>query len=421
METGRLSSTVPSAAPRGAPGRRFGALRHRNFRLLWLGLLTSNIGTWMQTVAQGWLVYALTNSTVYLGLVGLCRAVPMVFFPLFGGVLADRVDRIRLLFVTQSGAAALAFLLAFLVHSGWVTVWHILAIAFLSALLLAFDQPTRQALLPDLVTPEDLLSATSLNAAVFNGAAFVGPALAGLLVPVIGLAGVFYLNALSFGAVILALVLMRVPERRRVPTGGLWQSFREGLAYVARNDLLRLLIVLAAATSFFGRSYQQLMPAFARDVLHTDITGLGFLLSAPGAGTLLGAFGLAALHRPPRKDHLLLGSVFGFALLLSGLALCRLFLLAVGLLFLLGVCNAILGAATQTLLQLNAPGALRGRVMSLYTICFLGFTPLGSLFSGALAAVIGIPEALAVGAGVVILSALVVLATGRPALAARGA
>lgn len=404
----------------GRAPRRFGALRRRNFVLFWVGLITSNTGTWMQLVAQGFLVYQLTGSKALLGVVGLARAIPMLCFPLWGGVLADRVDRIKLLWVTQTAQLATVLALAVVTSTGLVAPWHVIAASFASAVAGAFDQPARQALLPQLVPKEDLLSATSLNSAVFNGAAFTGPALYGLVAPFIGIAGAFYLNAASYGAVFLALALLRLPgQPRGVTRGNPLQNLLEGLRYVRAHQTLGTLVLLAAVASFFGRSYTFLLPALVQDVLargrapETQLVYQSYLTSAAGLGTLLGAFGVAGLGGAWRKGRLLFGSALVFTLLLALFGLSSVYWLSAALLLGVGLANNVFSATTSTLLQLLAPGHLRGRVMSLYTLCFLGLTPLGSGLIGPLAEVIGTRGAIVLGAAI-IAAVVAALALARP-------
>lgn len=420
------SSVAAVGAPAATPGARFGALRHRNFVLFWVGLITSNTGSWMQLVAQGFLIYDLTGSKVLLGMVGLARAVPMILFPLWGGVVADRVDRIKLLWVTQTVQTLVALSLAVLTTLGLIAPWHLIAASFLTAVAGAFDQPARQALLPHLVPKEDLLNATSLNSAVFNGAAFTGPAIYGLVAPFVGIGGAFYLNAASFGAVFIALALMRLPAHSvGTVRGNPLQNLLDGLRYVRANELLSTLVVLAAVASFFGRSYTFLLPALIKDVLAVDqppesqLIYQSYLTSAAGLGTLFGAFGLAGLGAGWQKGRLLFGSTLLFTVLLALFSLSPVYWLSAVLLVGVGLLNNIFSSTTSTLLQIHAPGELRGRVMSLYTLCFLGFTPLGSGLSGPVAEAIGAPLTILFGAAFIAI-AVVALALIRPRVRAIG-
>ena len=398
---------IEARARPGGLRRRLGVLRHRNFALLWVGLVISNTGTWMQIMAQGWLVYELTDSPLMLGTVGAARAVPMIVLPFFGGVIADRMDRIRVLWITQIAAALLGLALAILTASGQIEVWQIIVLAFLASIVLAFDQPARQALLPALVPREDLRKAIALHAVVFTGGAFLGPAVAGLLAPSIGIAGVFFVNTASYLTVLLALALMNVaryaPPRRQ----GVWHSTLEGLRFVARHELVVVVVVVSAAASLFARSYQQLAPVFARDVLLADITGLGWLMSAPGVGALAGAFVVAAAPRLPRNGVLAASSLMGYLAALAVFALSTSFALSLAALAVAGLLNTAFSASVRTMLQLATPEEFHGRVMSLNTITFIGFTPLGALLLGSIAEAIGAP--LATVAGVAVVTALFIV------------
>jgi len=405
---GKLATDAP---------RRFSALHNRNFALLWVGLVISNSGSWMQIVAQGWLVYDLTNSPFLLGVVGAARATSMIIFPPLGGVIADRVPRLKLLKVTQCISLALAFVLAVLVSTGMVQVWQIICISFLSGLVNAFDQPTRQALIPDLVQRADLTNAVALNSAAWQGSALFGPSLAGVMVAVIGLSGAFYANALSFLAVVTALFLMRgVPERSSAPRQrGLFDDLKEGLRYVRRTRLVFTLLLLSAITSLFGRSYQHLLPVFARDIFHQNAGGLGLMLSMPGAGTLVGATVIGAMGDVPHKGRVLFIGMLAASGLLILFTATHVFPLALVLLFLIGVTNIVFSTMMSTMLQLTAPGAMRGRVMSLMTVTMQGFAPVGALITGGLATAIGTPLAMALSALVVAFAALLA-ARGAPAV-----
>lgn len=404
---------APVAGQAVPSSRRFSALRNRNFALLWFGLIVSNSGSWMQIVAQGWLVYDLWQSPFYLGLVSFSRAVSMIVLPPMGGVVADRVPRLKLLKLTQSLSFLLALLLAVLVSAQVVQVWHIILITFLSGVVSAFDQPTRQALLPDLVRREDLTNAIALNSAAWQGAGFFGPALAGLTVALIGLAGAFYANALSYLAVVLALFLMRgVPERsgNRVPRG-LFDDLREGLRYVRATEVVLVLLLLSAVTSIFGKSYQQLMPVFARDTLRVGESGLGFLMSAPGAGTLVAASLVAALGDVRRKGLIFFGAMVVFSACIITFSFSRSLPIALVLLFLSGVSATTFSIMLTTMLQLRVPRDMRGRVLSLVTVTMQGFSPFGALLTGSMATVVGTPPAVALSAIVIVVAVLVALPT----------
>jgi MFS family permease len=408
---------------RPAPaGRRFGALRHRDFALLWGGLLLSNAGSWMQSTAQSYLVYQLTSSPLALGVLGLSFALPMLFLPPLGGVVADRIDRLALLRVTNVLWILMTLVLAALTWTGAVTFWLILLVSFLGAVLLAFDNPARQALVPELVPPAELLSAISLNAVVYTGASLVGPAVAGLMLGAFGAdlyrgaALVFGLNAVSYLAVLVPVVFwIRVPPRPRPATpatpASIGAELREGLGYVGARRPLVLLLLLTAVTSVFGRSFAQLMPVFARDVLGVGPDGLGLMYAAPGAGTLLGGTGLAAVRRVGSRRRLVTWSTVAFALSIFGFAASRSYPLSLLLLFAGGLTVTVAGATIATLLQARVPGALRGRVMSLQTLAIIGMGPLGGLLSGVLATWLPAPLAISATAAVVLVFMFWVVAT----------
>src|ERR1700690_363117 len=355
-----MEKVIPSST-------RFAALGYRNFKLIWSGLIVSNVGTWMQNVANGWLVLQLTNSPLWLGLLGLSFALPMIILPPLAGAVVDRVNRIKLLYFTQSMQMLGAFVLAALTWLGMIQVWHILAVSFVSAAMLAFDNPARQALVPDLVAPPDLLNALSLNAATYNGAALVGPALAGVMLAPFGAGTLFFINGVSFLAVIFALTAMRDV---RTHSGGfqhsLHHSFWNGLTYAWNNRLIMALLVLSAIGSLFGRSYQTLLPAFS-DVWNAGPQGYGLLLASAGGGALVGAFGLASIRRVWRHGVIMLvnGLLFSFALI--GFALSPSFWLGLILLFIVGVTSTVFATIIATFIQVMIPNEMRGRVMSYYT------------------------------------------------------
>ena len=369
---------------------RFAALQNRNFGLLFSGLIVSNVGTWMQNVAQGWLVLQLTNSPLWLGLLGLSFAIPMIVLPFVGGVVVDRINRVRLLYVTQTGEMLLAFILAALTWLGWINVYYILAASFIGSALLAFDNPARQALVPDLVPSEHLFNAMALNAATYNGAALLGPAIAGALLGPLGAGALFFINGVSFLAVLIALLAMRDV---RTHSGGAQASLRQsalrGLGYVWNNRLILFLLILSAVAAVFGRSYQNLLPIFARDIWHAGPAGYGFLLSSAGGGALVGAFGLAAIRQLKRHGALMIGIGLLFCVSIVLFAISPSLILGCLLLFLAGVTSTAFGTIIATFIQVEAPNELRGRIMSLYAITLIGLPSLGALGSGAIAQALG--------------------------------
>jgi MFS family permease len=378
---------VTATSPQRA---RYPALRHRNFTLIWSGLLVSNMGTWMQNVAQSWLIYKLTgNDPLYLGWLGLSFAIPMIVLPPLGGAVADRVDRIRLLYITQTSSLLLAALLALLTWSGAVQPWHILVATFVGAALLAFDNPTRQSLIPELVPREDLLNALSLNSATYTGAALVGPAIAGTLLDVVGAGWLFMLNAISYLAVIRALRVMRDPPRERRRAVSLADALFGGFVYAWRHKLILFLLVLAALAALFGRSYQQLLPVFADDIWRVGSGGYGALLSAGGAGALIGAFAMSSVREIRRQGRVLIVSGLVFCATLAAFALSPWFWPGVALLVAVGISSTVFTTMIATVIQLRVPGELRGRVISLYAITLIGLPSLGALGIAALARGLG--------------------------------
>lgn len=365
----------------------------------------------MQNVANSWLVLQLTNSPLWLGLLGFSFAIPMILIPPFAGAIVDRVHRIRLIFFTQSMMLLNALALALLAWSGKVQVWHILLNSFVGALLLAFDNPARAALIPDLVTPRDLLNALSLNSATYTGAALVGPALAGLLLEPLGAGTLYFLNSISFLAVIIALAALRdVRTHSGGQHGSLGDSFSKGMKYAWGNRLILALLALSAVGSIFGRSYQSLLSVFSRDIWQAGPQGYGYLLAAAGAGALVGGFGLAAFKQVQRQGALMLISGLFFSASLIIFSLSPSFILGLFLLFVSGITSTVFATMIATFLQLSAPNEMRGRVMSLYTVTLIGLPSLGAMGTGAVAqwlgGVKGAPHAVLIGAvilGVILL------------------
>jgi MFS family permease len=392
--------------------QRYAALRYRNFTLLWSGLIVSNMGTWMQNVASGWLVLQLTNRPLWLGLLGLSFAVPMIVIPPFAGAIVDRVHRVRLLFCTQSMQMVTALVLALLTWLGRVQTWHILLASFLGATLLAFDNPARQALIPDLIEPRHLLNALSLNSATYTGAALIGPALAGVLLGPLGAGTLFFVNGVSFLAVIFALAAMK---DFRTHSGGhpasLGKSLRNGFSYAWHSRTIMALLGLSALSGIFGRSYQNLLPVFGRDIWKAGAEGYGLLLSAAGGGALVGAFGLASLKTWRHQGAAMLISGFLFSLSLVAFALSPSIGLGLVLLFVAGITSTVFSTIIATFIQLAVPNELRGRIMSFYTVTLIGIPSLGALGSAAVAdslgGVLGAPRAVWLGA--VVLAAILVL------------
>jgi MFS family permease len=392
--------TLPARTEaRWSPGQTFAALRHRNYRLWFCGQLVSLFGTWMQTTAQGFLVFQLTSSPVYLGYVGFAAGIPAWLFTLYGGVVADRVPRRTMLLVTQTAMMLLAFILAGLVFTDLVRPWHIIALAFGLGVANAFDAPSRLAFVRELVDRDDMMNAIALNSTMFNLATATGPAVAGLTYALIGPAWCFMLNGLSFLAVIGALLLMRIaPLVRQARQSSVWAELSEGLRYIIAERRIRSLIVLVAATSCFGISVATLFPAWAVQILGGDATTNGLLLSARGIGSLLSALLIASLGRFNYKGKLLTVGTFAFPALLLAFAFVRSLPLALVVLLGAGIAAILIMNIANALVQALVPDALRGRVMSVYSMTFFGFMPLGALWMGTVAEYADEPTAVISGA-----------------------
>lgn len=376
-----------------------GALTHRNFRLFFLGQGVSLIGTWMQSLALGWLVLALTDSPFAVGLNAGLRATGVLLFTLYAGVVADRVDKRRLLVLTQSLQMVEALALAVLVWTGVVAVWQVMVLAAFVGIVNAFDIPTRQSFIVDLVGREDLMNAIALNSSAFNAARVVGPAVAGALIGLVGVGMCFFLNGVSYLAVIAGLLAMRLPAFRPRPAGGSsWAGFREVVGFLRRDRPVGTLVVLTAVLSVFGFPFLVMMPVVARDVLHVGAAGFGALTAAVGVGALAGALAIAMNStriRSTGRLMLLGGSAFGLLLVLF--ALSRSFTQSLVLLGLTGCAMIVSNALTNTMIQTIVPDALRGRVMGFYSFVFVGMSPVGAFQAGAVAERFGAPWA--VGAG----------------------
>ncbi|MFZ3265518.1 MAG: MFS transporter [Terriglobales bacterium] len=373
------------------------ALRHRNFQLFFSGQLISLIGTWMQTVAQAWLVYRLTGSALLLGAVGFSSQFPVFLTAPLGGITADRVNRQRLVIATQIASMILAAILAWLTLSGRVQVWHIFVLAALLGIVNAFDIPGRQAFLVDMVGKEDLMNAIALNSSMFNGARVIGPAIAGILVARIGEGWCFGANAISYIAVIVGLMLMRVNCARRFGNGSPIEDIIEGFRWANQTKIIRALLLLIGLVSLVGMPYTVLMPVFADKILHGGARGLGILMGATGVGALFGALTLAAKTGVKGLGRWVAVSCAMFGISLSLFAYSRLFWLSVLLLLPAGYSMMLQMACSNTLIQTMVPDELRGRVMALYSMMFMGMAPLGALFGGALAHRMGAPITVAVG------------------------
>ena len=369
----------------------FSSLKVKNFRIYWLGMLVSLIGTWIQSTAQSWLVFQLTNSAFLLGVVGFLGSIPVLLLSLFGGVLADRMDKRKILITTQSAFMVLAFILAILTQLKLVTASQIMLIAFLNGVVMAFDAPSRQSVVVELVGKMHLFNAIALNSVAFNSSRIIGPALAGILVATIGMSGCFYLNGISFLAVIIALILIRIDNGREAKKSEpLLKELKEGLVFVRNNRVVLVLVSIVGIVSLFGVGYVILMPIFANDILQVGIKGLGVLMSSAGFGALIGALILARLGDFKYKGKLLILSalVFSFSLILFSLS--KVYLLSIIALVFSGGASVIAIAIINTLLQTMVEDKFRGRVMSVFMLTFAGVMPFGNLIAGSLAQTMGV-------------------------------
>lgn len=370
-----------SAAPQSAQRQgTFAALRHRNFRLMWISLIVSNSGTWLQNVAQDYLVYQLTGRAEELGLVNLVRAVALISLSFLGGTIADRVDKRKLLMFTQTAFAFFAALLGVLIQMGQIQVWHVIAVSFINSVLLALDQPARQAMLPYLVPREHLMNAVALNSITFTGAAAFGPMLAAPVVALFGMAWGFHLNAFSFFAVVWAVWALRLPpeagkQKQTEPVG---KALAAGVKYIGASPAILLLVSMLTVFSFFAVPYQSLLPVFNGQFFGGSVITLGWLRAAPGLGALIGGFLLARFSYLPRKDLLVFGGSLSFAVLLMVFSYTRWLDGALLLLFVATVLYTVFQSTAQTMMQHLSDDRMRGRVMSLYAISVIGMWPLGA-------------------------------------------
>ena len=373
----RIPPTRPPAVLRSAAP----ALAHRNFQLFLGGQFVSLIGTWMQTVAHGWLVYTLTGSAFLVGLVPALGGLPILLFTLYGGVLADRVEKRRFIMVLQALMLCEAVLLAVLTATGQITVTWVIVLAVVFGFLTAFEVPARQAFVVDLVGKRDLMNAIALNSAAFNLSRVIGPAIAGVVITAFGVAAAFFANAASYLAVLVSLTRIRLPERVADSGTGLDTRLRVGLEYVRRNAEPRSLILLTAAMSIFGYPFVAMLPVYA-GTLDVGAAGYGVLVSAVGVGAAVGALALAAVGGRLRQAKLAMDSAGLFAVALAGAALVPGMLPAIVFLTCAGCAMALQSIAANTQLQRSAPDHLRGRVMGLYSFVALGFAPFGALQAG---------------------------------------
>lgn len=412
VATGIAAAHAQADAPRQGIAA---SLAFSDYRWLWSGTLVTSTGQWMQQVAQGWLVLALTNSAFYLGLVGFANGIPMLLLAPFAGVLLDRFDRRRVLLTFQALSMLVALALATLVATGAVRPWHVLITSLLGGAFLSVVFPARQTLVPAVVPRAYLTNAISLNSAGQNATRVAGPALAGIVIAVTSLASCFFLQAAGFVWAAWATSRLRVrPNAAATSRAGVWANFAEGLRYIAGRKDIAALLSLAAVPPLFGMPYYQFLPVVARDVLQTGSQGLGVLMAAGGTGSLLASLGIAALGDVPGKGKWLLASALSFGVMLTLFAQSHWFLLSLALMAGVGASSAVYMAVNNTLLMLLTPDAMRGRVMSVYVMCW-GLVPLGTLPEGVAASLWGAPAAIALG-GAVCAAFVLLLAAKLPRL-----
>jgi MFS family permease len=387
---------------------RFRALKHRNFQLFIAGQLVSLIGTWMQTTAQLWLVYRLTGSAALLGVFGFANQIPMLVLASVGGYVGDRYSRHRGVIATQTISMLLAFLLAGLTLAHVVKVWHLIAVTLLVGIVNAFDVPIRQAFFVQMVGKADLPNAIALNSSIFNGARVVGPAIAGFAIAWVGEGWCFFLNGLSFLAVIFALTAMKIePQERKNSGESPLQNLLQGFRFAMYDRPIRSTLLLMSMLSIFGLQYSVFMPIFAEDVLHSGARGLGFLMSAAGVGAVLGALQFAArtAYKGLAKWIAAMSVICSVCLLIFSQS--KIFWLSNLVLFIVGFAATSQMAATNTTVQNRSPDALRGRLMAVYATMFMGVQPLGALLAGGIAKRMGAPATLAIFGAICLLGSLI--------------
>jgi len=403
-------TAVSPAPPTGFPAvsTRFRAMQHRNFQLFIAGQLISLIGTWMQTTAQLWLVYKLTGSAALLGVFGFASQVPMLFLSSIGGYVGDRYDRQRGVIVTQTVSMILAFALAGLTLTHLINEWELIVIAFLVGIVNAFDVPIRQAFLVQMVGKEDLPNAIALNSSIFNGARVVGPAIAGFAIALVGEGWCFFLNGLSFVAVIAALLLMRIERREiKASTQSPLKSFVQGFRFAMSDLPIRSALLLLSVLSLFGLQYAVFMPIYAQDILKGNARTLGLLMSSAGIGAVLGALHFAARTHYKGLARWVATTSTTCAVFLILFSQAKMFWQCMVVLFVVGFAATSQMAATNTLIQNRVPDELRSRVMAVYATMFMGVQPIGALIAGGAAKRIGAPYTLTVFGSLVLVGSLI--------------
>jgi MFS family permease len=372
------------------------ALHHKNYRLFFGGQSISLIGTWMQQIAMSWLVYRITGSALLLGIVSFSSQIPVFLLASIAGVYADRWNRHRMLVATQTLSMIQALILAFLTLYGAIQVWQIIALSIFIGVINAFDMPTRQSFIVQIVDkPEDLGNAIALNSFMFNGARLIGPAVAGILIGLVGEGVCFLINGLSFVGIIIALLAIKVPKRKKAAhISRLWQDLKEGYSYAFGFAPIRYILLQLGLMSFMGMSYAVLMPIFAKDILHGGPHTLGFLMAASGIGALTGSVYLASRQTILGLGRLIAYASFIFSMGIIAFSFSNILIVSLSMMFVAGFGMIVQIASANTILQSIVEEDKRGRVMSIYTTAIIGMAPIGNLFAGALASWIGAPQAL---------------------------
>jgi MFS family permease len=398
-----MGGVANAATPTIAPSRWTESLRafqHRNYRLFYAGQSISLSGTWMQTIAQAWLVLQITDSQVALGVVTMLQFLPITLFVLFAGVVADRVPKRNFLVLTQTAAMTQAIILAALVLTDTVQLWHVYVLALMLGLANAFDMPTRQAFAIEMVGRKDLINAVALNSGMFNGARLIGPAIGGFIISAFGVEAVFLLNGISFVPVLISLMLIKQSElytSDRRPAGHPLAELKEGIAYSLRTPSILLVIILVAMIGTFGYNFTIMLPLVAKYVLNEGSVTLGFLTASVGFGALGAALVLAG--RKAATRYQLFAGAMAFTVLLAGVAVSHNLYLTLACLIGVGAAGSTFGTTANTTIQIAAPDELRGRVVSLYMLLFAGSTPIGGYLMGVLASNIGTQNAIGLFAG----------------------
>ena len=394
----------------------FRAFRHRDYFIFWCGLFLGHTGTLIQSTAQGWLIFQLTDSPFYLGLEGLCLGLPRIIFSPLGGAMVDRINRRFLFIFTQSGFLLTALFLGLMTYFELIHVWHILAVSALTGVFLSFEQPIRLSILQYLVPRSDLINATSLYQLVFNGSVLFGPAIAGALIPVIGTAGCFFLHMLGNLVILVTIFMIRIPKtiqpQKRKP---LTKDIIEGLTIAWNTPIFFSLFIVLGVVSFCTRPYTQFMPIFAKDILQVGAPGLGLLLMTIGAGAIFGGLTLASVTRFPKAHHLLLLLTSGFGISVILFSASRYFSLSLFFLFLAGAFHTTLLSSITSLLQIHAREETRGRVMSLFGLINRGLGPTGAFPIGAVGTWLGAPLTISLG-GLLAIGMAAYMTLGKPHL-----